>query len=107
AELAADVGSNVQLLHLPMPVVLRESFGTHWMLQGTIRVGDDDVSGTEMVQILRGLYAHGSCDHVEGETPRNACLSAQKTHELCKQWWEVQSWIADSVLPTPAGCATK
>jgi hypothetical protein len=107
AELARDVGHNVRLQYLPMPAVLRESFGTHWMLQGTIRVGDDHVNGTDMVQILRGLYANGSCDQVADETARRACLMAQSTNELCDHWVQVRSWVAGADLPLPAGCPAK
>ncbi len=52
--------------YVMMPDLLRESgsFGTHWMLQGTIRVrhGDESrtISGPQAVQVIRALHSPGA-----------------------------------------------
>ncbi|WP_395702870.1 hypothetical protein [Aquabacterium sp.] len=61
-----------QFAYVMMPDLLRESgsFGTHWMLQGTIRVrhGEDSrsISGPQAVQVIRALHTPGAEQGLDG-----------------------------------------
>jgi hypothetical protein len=72
AELAASIRqlyqaepSRFRVFYMMMPNILRESgsFGTHWMLQRSIRVrtGDESevISGHDMIEVLRALHSQG------------------------------------------------
>jgi hypothetical protein len=65
---------NFRFVYLPMPLCLRESgsFGTHWMLQPTIKIQLDSgdsrtLSGDEMIQLLRVLHGNGQRDKLSGD----------------------------------------
>jgi hypothetical protein len=62
---------NFRFVYLPMPLCLRESgsFGTHWMLQPTIKIQSGSgesrtLSGDEMIQLLRVLHGNGQSDQL-------------------------------------------
>ena len=99
---AAGQKDDLQFYYIAMPQFLRTSgsFGTHWMLQNTIKVKHDDsvtksFSGTQVVRALRAAYG---------------CRDAGDSAELAN--WirtspEFDSWcrLRRDLKNNPCGCA--
>ncbi|MBI4910067.1 MAG: patatin-like phospholipase family protein [Acidobacteria bacterium] len=99
AELSRGLGGNIKLVYVPMPRMLSESFGTHWMLQSTIAVSHGDttvsVDGPEMVKALRSLYGQGDCQMAMANEARTVCEWARtEALEFKEEWAKVGAWLA-------------
>ncbi|MFZ5550868.1 MAG: hypothetical protein ACOZJX_19375 [Pseudomonadota bacterium] len=95
--------------YVMMPDLLRESssFGTHWMLQGTIRVrhGDDTrtIGGRDMVQVIRALHSPGA----ERGLSAPACrvLAWSREDQGHQRGWQAVREALGGRAPPPVACA--